>query len=711
MQKQICYIIFKSRTRIQRQGGFIVIYLKQIFCVLQALLCIVSSFSVYDSNFKLSVDRAAMELTSVADFSFDSITAEELKIKNSEKEKCRQWFNDNILCTDSAPAYDFTVGSRKFSRHRKDWNISVGEESAAGAVYRNGKTTYITLEHKKSDLTATVEATIYEDNATCEWTVFIKNNGDEKSPVIKDFYAADCDIETGRSEVYFSNGANTDADDFELHKSLVSLTPMTFNANGGRTMSFLPYFNICGHRGGVVAAVGWTGQWHATLSQKISAVHLTAKQEYFKAYLNSGEEVRSPLVSLTFYDSKNPVKGFNSFRKWESDCVYTESAFPVTCTVIAGEFDTRNADQFVDFINSMSEEACEASDFLWMDAGWYKYNEGWYDGVGNWTPNEERFPNGLLPVSQAAKNRGMNFLLWYEPERCCENTTVYNECQKHEHWLIKESDSTNMVNLAEDGACEYLGNLVANSIKDNGVGLYRQDFNFTPLPMWRNADKEWYDNRTGITENHYVTNLYRYLDRLIEVNPGLIIDNCASGGRRLDIEMSRRSIPLWRTDYNCCDSTGAVHADSLEATQCATYGISFWMPLTGTGINLYSEYADRSLITACSQRPGYETIRKYTDKNYFPVFYGGLDTESFHAVQFGDETEGAAIIYRRENVKENSFRLVFNGLSPEKNYELRDYDSQDIRTVYSGAELMSDGVTVNINETPKAEIVLYIEIK
>ncbi len=687
------------------------LYFKQIFCFLQALLYIVSSFSVYDSKFKLSVDRAAMELTSVADFSFDAITAEELKIKNSEKEKCRRWFNDNILCTDSAPAYDFTVGGKKFSRHLKDWDISVGDESAEGAVYRGGKTTYITLEHKKSDLTATVEATIYEENAACEWTVFIKNNGSEKSPVIKDFYAADCDIEPGRSEVYYSNGANTDADDFELHKSLVSLTPMTFNANGGRTMSFLPYFNICGKNGGVVAAVSWTGQWHATLSQKLSAVHLKAKQEYFKAYLNGGEEVRSPLVSLTFYDSKNPLKGFNSFRKWESDCVYTESAFPVTCTVIAGEFDTRTADQFVDFINSMSEEACEASDFLWMDAGWYKYNEGWYDGVGNWTPNEERFPNGLSPVSDAAKARGMKFLLWYEPERCCENTAVYNECMKHEHWLIKESDSTNMVNLAEDGACEYLGNVVANSIKDNGVGLYRQDFNFTPLPMWQNADKEWYDGRTGITENHYVTNLYRYLDKLLEVNPGLIIDNCASGGRRLDIEMSRRSIPLWRTDYNCCDSTGAVHPDSLEATQCATYGISFWLPLTGTGINLYSEYADRSLITACSQRPGYETIRKFANQNYFPVYYGGLDTEKFHAVQFGDETEGAAIIYRRENVKENSFKLVLNGLSPDKNYELRDYDSQDIRTVYSGAELMSDGVTVNINEAPKAEIILYIETK
>ena len=62
-------------------------------------------------------------------------------------------------------------------------------------------------------------------------------------------------------------------------------------------------------------------------------------------------------------------------------------------------------------------------------------------------------------------------------------------------------------------------------------------------------------------------------------------------------------------------------------------------------------------------------------------------------------------------MKDNSFKLVLNGLSPDKNYELRDYDSQDIRTVYSGAQLMSDGVTVNISEAPKGEIILYIEVK
>lgn len=685
-----------------------IIYIKQVFCLLQAFLFLVSSFSVYDSNFKREMDRGAMEMTSITDFGFEAITSDELEITESEKQRCRQWYEENILCTDK-PAYDFTVGGKKLSRNLKNWDISVGEESNVGAVRRGGKTTYITLKHKKSDLIATAEATIYENNATCEWTVFIKNNGSEKSPVIKDFYAADCDVKTGASTLYVSKGSEPAADDFELCKSLVSLTPMVFNANGGRSSSWLPYFNINGRKFGVVMAVGWTGQWYTSIKQKVDGVHVEAKQEFFKAYLNAGEQVRSPLVSMTFYENDNALKGFNSFRDWESDCVYTESAYPVTCTVIAGEFDRRTADQFVDFINSMSEDACRRSDFLWMDAGWYEINNDWYDSVGNWIPDSGRFPNGLSAVSDAARARGMDFLLWYEPERCCKDTLVYNECKKHEHWLIEENDNVNMVNLGEDGACEFLANLIANSIKDNGVGLYRQDFNFTPLEMWKNADKEWYGGRTGIEENHYVTNIYRYLDTLLEVNPGLIIDNCASGGKRLDIEMSRRSIPLWRTDYNCCDSTGKVNSDCLEASQNATYGLSFWMPLTGTGIALYDEYADRSIITACAQRPGYEEIRSYTDKNYFPLTYGGADAEKYLAFQFGDSTEGAALIYRRENVEENKYQLVLNGLSAESNYEIRDYDNQESVAVFSGAKLMSEGITITVADAPKCEIVLYRE--
>ena len=682
--------------------------LKLLFCLLQAFLLMISSLSAGSSDFKKKVDRFAMGLTAETDLSFAPLSAREAAVNENERQRCRDWYEAHIR-SGGAPAYDFTVGSAKFSRNRDDWEIAVGSESAEGEKYRGGKTTLITLKHKKSGLTATVEATIYEAFATCEWTVFLTNEGEENSPAVKDFYAADCTLETGASDVYFSKGSLPAADDFELMRSPVAPTWMVFNANGGRSASWLPYFNISGAQGGVTAAVGWTGQWYADLRQTGEGVRFRAKQETFNGYLTPGETVRSPLVSFTFYDGDNALKGFNTFRSWESACVYTESAYPLTTVVLAGEFDRRTAQEYIAQINAMDASVCGEADFLWRDAGWYPIKTDWSDSVGTWKPDPGRFPDGLAPVADAAEARGMELLLWFEPERCCEGTEVYEECKRHTGWLIETGSATrNMVNLANDDCCAYLGELVANAIRDNHVGLYRQDFNFDPLELWQKADKTLYGGRKGFEENHYVTNLYKYLDTLLEVNPGLIIDNCASGGKRLDLEMTRRSIPLWRSDYNCMTADGRLPADVLEATQSATYGLSFWLPLYGTGIGGEGEYLWRSALVPCTQTSlGYKQIQNYMAKNYYPLLYGGRDLTRFHAMQYGDDNEGAVLIYKREKVSETACTVVMSGLLPEANYRVYDRDRPETAEMKTGAALMDEGYTAQIAETPKACILIY----
>ena len=682
--------------------------IRPFLCFLQAILLLLASFSGRASEFKKKADRYAMAMTSETDFTFAPITAEKAAVSEAERQRCRSWYERHILNAD-APAYDFTVGLRRFSRSLSDWEIAVGEESAEGEKQRGGKTTLVTLSHKNSGLTVTVEATIYEAFATCEWTLYFSNTGDQNSPVVKDLSAADCVLETGASDVYFSKGTLPAADDFELMKSPVSATKMVFNANGGRSASWLPYFNVSGKAGGVVTAVGWTGQWYASLRQTNGGVQFTAKQEELKGYLTPGETIRSPLVSLTFYDGDNAIKGFNTFRNWERACVYTESAYPLTTAGLANEFDRRTADDYIAQINAMPEEVCSEADFLWRDAGWYPIRSDWYDSVGTWKADPARFPDGLRPVAEAAEARGMELLLWFEPERCCKGTEVYEECKKHDSWLIEVGDDNrNMVNLANDGACAYLGELVANAVRDNKVGLYRQDFNFDPLKHWEKADKTLYGGRKGFEENHYVTNLYRYLDTLLAVNPGLIIDNCASGGKRLDPEMTRRSIPLWRSDYNCMTADGRLPADVLEATQSATYGLSFWLPLHGTGIGGDGEYLYRSAIVPCTQTSmGYKQIQNYMAENYYPLIYGARDLTAFHAMQFGTENEGAALVYKRDDAQSDTCHITMSGLDPEKEYQIYDYDRPKTPAVTTGRALMTEGLDLTVTDTPKAYILMY----
>src|SRR5207253_11022667 len=118
---------------------------------------------------------------------------------------------------------------------------------------------------------------------------------------------------------------------------------------------------------------------------------------------------------------------------------------------------------------------------------------------------------------------------------------------------------------------------------EQGIDLYRQDFNFSPLSIWRANDAE---DRQGITEIRHLTGYLAYWDELRRRHPNLLIDTCASGGRRNDLETLRRSVPLWRSDDQGDPTTEQGH----------TYGLSLWCPYHGTGIGTDSTYLLRSAM-------------------------------------------------------------------------------------------------------------------
>ncbi len=648
---------------------------------------------------------------------FDSISAEEMKLTDSEKNICKEWFNNNFFGENGEYPFTFKVDGEEFNP--ADWEKTVlpTPDIEAGNVYKNGKTDYLVLTNKDKGLEVTVEATVFEENASCQWIVYIKNTGSENSGIISDFNALDSSFSTGKAELYYSMGSDTAASDFSLIKKNLSVIKRNFSGSDGKpTETYLPYFNINGENSSMILGIGWTGQWAATLAEIKSETDITVKQEHFEAYLLPGEEVRSPLVSLSFYENDNPLKGFNLFRKWITDCVYPENVTQNVYTVmeVAGPMSTRTSDEIIEILDSLDQSVYDNTDAFWMDAGWYEYNEGWYDGVGNWTVDTSRYDNGISELSGYAAKKGLGHVLWYEPERVYPGTQFHDTGSQHEEWLIYGDSDNIMWNLANEDAFKYYCEYLLNSMKENGVTVYRQDFNFAPLKYWQNADKEFYDGRTGICENHYVTNLYRYLDYLTENIDGLIIDNCASGGKRLDLEMSYRSIAFWRSDYNC-----SYHPDLFDATQSHTYGISFWLPITGSSLYMQDEYASRSDIMPLMlmdffshQNPDFSfhnEQRELMAYKYYPLDFGSFDKDKMHAMQFSsdDALSGTALIYKRSEVTDSEYTVKLNGLIPSAAYSVYDIDAPETVYTLSGEELMSSGLTLSLPEGEKAMILMF----
>ena len=649
------------------------------------------------------------------EINFNTVSAEEIKITDAEKNLCKQWLEENIISSDGNYPFTFKIDGEEFNP--AEWNKTLAPSPEYGSVYNAGQTEYLVFTNDKEELEITVEVTEFSDNATCQWTVYIKNTGSDNSGVISDFYALDYGFVTGKADVYYSMGSNTAVSDFSLIKKNLTSFARQFSAVDGKpTENYLPYFNISGENYGMLLGIGWTGQWDATISESKGITDITAKQENLEAYLLPDEEIRSPLISIGFYMNENPLKGFNLFRNWIMDCVYPENVTQNHYTVmeVAGPMSTKTSDEIIDILDSFDNAVFNETDAFWMDAGWYSYNEGWYDGVGNWTVDTSRYDNGIIELSSYAKEKGLGHVLWYEPERVYRNTVFFNTASEHDQWLIDIGDDNFMWNLANENAFDYYCEYILNSMKENGVTIYRQDFNFPALDYWKTADEQYYDSRIGICENHYVTNLYRFLDYLTENIDGLIIDNCASGGKRLDLEMAYRSIPFWRSDYNC-----SVHADLFEATQSHTYGLSFWLPISGTALNMTSEYSSRSAILPlmlmdfyAHQVPDfnfYHEQREFMSGNYYPLDFGSSDKDKMHAMQYSSEDglSGTAFIYKRANVKDKEYTVVLNGLVETVNYDIYDFDNPDKIYTLTGKELMNDGLTLSVPEGEKAIILMY----
>lgn len=206
--------------------------------------------------------------------------------------------------------------------------------------------------------------------------------------------------------------------------------------------------------------------------------------------------------------------------------------------------------------------------------------------VGTWRIDERRYPHGIRAVFDEAHKRGLQTVLWFEPERVRPDTEIDVQ---HPEWLLKVDGKPNrLFNLGNAEARAWMADRIDSVIVGQGVDVYRQDFNFDPLEYWRANDAE---DRQGITEIQYVIGYLAYWDELCRRHPDMLIDSCASGGRRNDLETLARSVPLLQSDYRF----------EPISQQCHNYGVSFWMPYHGTGADqtTVSAYVLRSHMASC----------------------------------------------------------------------------------------------------------------
>ncbi|MBI3970812.1 MAG: alpha-galactosidase [Chloroflexi bacterium] len=354
-------------------------------------------------------------------------------------------------------------------------------------------------------------------------------------------------------------------------------------------------------------------------------------------------------------------------------------------------------------------------DYWWMDAGWYVLDGGRWPRTGTWEVDPARFPRGLRAVADHAHAKGVKILVWFEPERVAEGTWLDRE---HPKWLLAAPGApSKLLDLGNPQAWQWAVEHFDRLIREQGIDLYRQDFNMAPLEHWRAADAP---DRQGITEIRHVTGYLAFWDELRRHHPGMLIDTCASGGRRNDLETLRRAIPLHPTDHDYADSA---------ARQSHSYGLAFWMPLHGSMIcrrDQVDVYAVRSAAGTCLgmgfdvRRPDLDwpLLRTLVDQwratagylygDFYPLTAHSTDHRDWLAYQHDcpEIGEGVARVYRRALSPYVAAQFQLRGLDPDATYRVTDLDGDDA-TEWSGRALMDEGLPVTLTSRPAARVIVY----
>jgi alpha-galactosidase len=570
------------------------------------------------------------------------------------------------------------------------------------------------------------EAVVYHDYPTVEWTLWLENAGPADTPLLENIQALDTRLErTGGNEfiLHHFKGSLTTPTDYEPYQTTVGAKQeKRIATSGGRpTNSALCYFNLEWQREGVIIALGWPGQWAAQFTRDEGrGLRVQAGQELTHFKLHPGEKVRTPLVALQFWKG-DWIGAQNIWRRWMLAHNVPRSGGtplgPATWGESAdwtGYTGTDEANQEFSIARYLEEGI--KIDYWEMDAGWYVNNGTWVN-TGTWEPDPKRFPHGLRPLFDYAHARGLKTHIWFELERVTRGTWLW---EKHPEWLLKcpegERDGRRLLNLGDPRAYQWVIEILDKYITE-GIDFYRTDFNIDPLPYWRAHDAP---DRQGITEIRYVTAFLAYFDELLRRHPNILLDTCASGGSRNDLETLRRAVPITRSDYNSEPVGG----------QNITYGIALWIPCYGSGTLTADPYFIRS---TWSPRYGFGWDMRRRDLDYdflrdvvrewrsvADYYFGDFcPLTPYHATngvwmawQFDrpDRGEGMVQAFRRTDSPLESARFQLRGLEPDARYAVTDLDVPGSREM-TGRELMDEGLPVLIKVQPAAAVITYKRVE
>lgn len=601
-----------------------------------------------------------------------------------------------------------------------------------------------------SGLKVVQERKLFPHHGAIEYRLRFKNLSATTLPSLSNICALDVAFGEGvleHNRVVSSGGGTNDSflppRNFALHERRFSkVAPygsVHLRADGGRSsnkdMPFLQIQNDSLNEG-IFVAFGWSGQWEMFVGLGFPTPGLLSvwgKIPGIDIELAAGEEIGGPTILIGAYEG-DVCDGANRLRRLIRDS-YTPKLSGADYLPVAVYDDYWNIGGRV--TEQLAFELTDAAadihqEYYLLDCGWYE-GAKWFNSVGNWEKaNSERLPHGLGPVVDRVRAKGLKFGLWFDLERVSKNTQLARE---HPDWILwdhgleplphlNEGDPIDkmgiMPELSEEGGVvdfgrsdvqEWAFELLDRYIRELNVGYLRFDCNINPLSYWNARDEV---GRRGISQIRHIEGVYSVLDRIIARHPDLIMETCASGGRRIDLEMLRRSHTLWVNDHTTDPAVNRYHLMGLNHFLPGNYPMAVHaVPKAGEEGVLSHDLDFQSLFGGAFGFGGFinrwgeevrqqarlhvetwKKLRRYLVQDYYPLGSQLETLEGWSGWQFHDPDDQSGFI-QTFNADDTaaSCSFVVRGLDANARYEFTDCYSGE-QFLVRGSEALSEGITI-----------------
>jgi alpha-galactosidase len=304
---------------------------------------------------------------------------------------------------------------------------------------------------------------------------------------------------------------------------------------------FFPVGAIEDSRSGVLwgAVLSWAGSWQMEFYRKDDFASFSgglADREFghWMKRIAPGERFVTPtaIVATVSGDIDTLCDALLEAQKSAADeCPKSEDGLPVVFNEWCTSWGDPSHDSMVRIADRLAGTDIK---YLVIDAGWYKRDGSeWGSSQGDWVVNRQLFPEGLLATSRAIRERGLIPGLWFEMEVVGSSADAYErtELLLHRDGMPLTVDGRRFWDLSNPHAVEYLSERVIGLLESAEMGYLKVDYNETIGIGCDGAES------LGEGLRRHVEGVYSFFQRIRARLPELVIENCSSGGHRLEPSM------------------------------------------------------------------------------------------------------------------------------------------------------------------------------